>query len=408
MDITIDNLFAFLIMFALVVAFVSFVIPSTYLPFTTTEEHQLEDIAGGVMDKLLLTTGYPANWGNDITVPGSALTAFGLRKEGGEPYELDVNKILRICNSSTFAVPSALYVDPADTAQLLGLNGSVKYSFSIQISPALDITVESVSYYILKGNSGKNNYQVPSVIKLAVKNSEGRPASNADVSVIYLLMNVRTKAGQEDIAYMNYTCFTKVTDWSGQCTMNFTSFLEAVEAELKQAKSDLAKTSVALTVFAEYYGIRSTSSFPMDEVLTVLTGSIVDNYLIIDFPVDTLPNGARHMLNMCALGVPPLYIYLDYLHNETNGQAGMVINAGAKKHRVYALGQDIDEDVSFIYLPVKYQGNYYTVVIMRPPPLVAYQSGVPGGMKTSVLRKLVRIGPWHYVFTIAVWRGAEF
>jgi hypothetical protein len=405
MDITIDNLFAFGILLVVVFAFVGFVIPSTYLPFTTTKEHQLEDIAQGIMDKLLLTTGYPADWGNDITVPGSALTAFGLRKEGGEPYELDVNKILRICNSSTFTVPSTLYVDPADTARLLGLDGSVKYSFSIQISPALNITVESVSYYILKGNSGKNNSQVPSVIKLAVKNSEGRPASNANVSVIYLLMNVRTKAGEDDIAYMNYSCFTKVTDWSGQCTMNFTSFLEAVEADLKQAKSDLAKTSVALTVFAEYYGIKSTSSFPMDEVLTA---SIVGNYLIVDFPVDTLPNGARHMLNMCALGVPPLYIYLDYLHNETNGQAGMVINAGAKKHRVYALGQDIDEDVSFIYLAVKYRGSYYTAVIMRPPPSVVYQAGVPGGIKTSVLRRIVRIGPWHYVFTVAVWRGAEF
>jgi hypothetical protein len=402
MDITIDNLFAFGILFVLIFAFVGFVVPSTYLPFTTTKEHQLEDTAQAIMDKLLLTTGYPANWGNNITVPGSALTAFGLRKEGGEPYELDVNKILRISNSSTYSVPSTLYIDPATAAQLLGLNGSVKYSFSIQISPALNITAQTLSYYTLKGN--KNSSQVPSVIKLAVKNSESRVASNANVSVVFLLMNVRTQGNKEDVAYMNYTCLTKVTDWSGQCTMNFTSFLKAVEAELKQTKSDLAKTTVALTVFAEYYGIRSTSSFPMDEVLTA---SVVDNYLIVDYPID-LPNGARHMLNMCALGVPPLYIYLDYLHNETNGESGMVINKGAKKYRVYALGQDIDEDVSFIYLAVKYQGSYYAVVVMRPPPFVVYQSGVPGGIKTSVLSRIVRIGPWHYVFTVAVWREAEF
>lgn len=397
MDITIDNLFAFLIFLLLVITFLGYIVPSTYLSFTTTEQHQLEVIAEGTMDKFLLSTGDPLDWGKDITINASTLSAFGLRKNGGDVYELDIDKALRIANVGPAQLPTTVQIDSDTVSRLLGLREPRRYDYSLRIIPALNVSVRILANYSLKGTES-----VPSILAVTVLNPDGRPASNTNVTGLYLLMNARQK-GNDETVYMNYTYFTQVSNWEGKCNLNFTSWIKAVESDI--GSSQLKKTSTAVTIYGDYYGIRSTSSFALS---SALQGSIVGRYLIVEFPIEELPKGARQMQNATALSIPPYYVYLDYLHNETNGQSGMIVNAGSKKYRVYALGNDVDDDVSFIFVPVKYLGQYTAMTFMRPPINLGSQSATPGGVKTSVLRRLVRIGSWHYIVQITVWRQAQF
>ncbi len=397
MNITIDNIFAFLIFFVLILAFMGFIVPSTYLPFTTTEQHQLEEIARALLDKMLFGTGYPENWGSNLSASGSSLTAFGLHKAKGDSYQLDINKVLKISSQGAYQLPSTIQIPPEVVAQLLGMRGPRRYEFSVSITPALNI-----SYQILGNFSLDASTSVPALIAATVLNPDGRPAANANVTGLYLLMNVRKK-GQDEIVYLNYTYYSKVTNWEGKTTLNFTTYLKALKDQLKT--SELKRTISAMTLYAEYFGIRSVASSVMNQALF---GTMIDKYLIVDFPIDQLPRGARQMQNATALSIPPFYVYLDYLHNDTNGQSGMVINAGSKKYRVYELGQGVDEDVTFICVPVKYRGDYQAVIFMRPPVDVICQTGIPGQIKTSVLRRLVRIGSWHYILELMTWRSAEF
>ncbi|MGQ9597496.1 MAG: hypothetical protein ACUVQY_09735 [Thermoproteota archaeon] len=86
----------------------------------------------------------------------------------------------------------------------------------------------------------------------------------------------------------------------------------------------------------------------------------------------------------------------------------MVINRGAKNYRVYELTSGIDEDVTLLMLPVKYRGKYYLASFLRPPYSIICQTGMAqGNIKTSVLKRMVRIGSFHYTCEVRVWRWGE-
>jgi hypothetical protein len=397
MHVTIDNMFAFLILLLILVTFMGYIVPSAYLSFTTVKEHQLEEVAQAIMDKVLLSPGIPEDWGDILRVENSSqLSAFGLQKAGGEPYELDMDKVLRIINTGGEQLPETVQIDPWTIARLLGIEK--KYGLSIRIAPALNMSAKPLSYYDLKGG-----VTVPSVIKVTVKTPEGRPAISANVTGIYVLMIIQNEEG-EDVCYVDYVDRTSVANVDGCATIDFTDFLE----DAKTRVGNLQRSFSAAVIYADYYGIRAVNSSLLGET-DVLQGSTVDDYLIVRFPEGGvyIP-GARHLRNQTALANPPYYVYLSKLLNETNGESGMVVNRGAKDYRVYRVSNTIDEDVAFIMMPVKYLGRYYVVNFRRPPSTIICQIGMAGGnIKTSVLRRMVRIGSFHYVFEVRVWRWGE-
>ncbi|MBO3754449.1 MAG: hypothetical protein FGF53_06210, partial [Candidatus Brockarchaeota archaeon] len=322
--------------------------------------------------------------------------AFGLQKAGGEPYELDMDKVLRIVNTGIGQLPETVQIDPWTIARLLGVEN--KYGLSIRIMPALNLTATPLAYYDLKGG-----VMVPSVIKITVKTPEGRPAISANVTGIYVLMVIQ-KEGGEDVCYVDYLDKTSVVNPDGYATLDFSDFLE----DARDRVGNLQRSFSAAIIYADYYGIRAVNSSLLGET-DVLQGSTVGDYLIVRFPEGGayIP-GARHLKNQTALANPPYYIYLSRLLNETNGESGMVVNRGAKDYRVYRVSNTIDEDVAFIMMPVKYLGRYYVVNFRRPTSTTICQIGLASGnIKTSVLRRMVKIGSFHYVFEVRVWRWGE-
>jgi len=396
MHITLDNIFAFLILLLILITFMGYIIPSTYLSFTIVKEHQLEEVAQAVLDKVLLSPGIPGNWGDVLVVKsGDELLSFGIQKAGGEPYELDIDKVLRIINVGEGQLPPSIRIDAWTIARLLGLEN--KYGFSIIITPALNISMETLGHYSFKGS-----VQVPSVVEITVKTPEGRPAIGANATGIYAFIII-DKEHDEDISYVDHVYKTAVVNLDGKARLDFTDFLKAAETEV----SNLQKSFSALIVYADYYGVRSVNSSMLGDS-DILEEETVGDYLIVSLEGSFETPAARHLKNQTALANPPYYIYLSTFRNETDGESGMVINSGSKNHRVYRVTSTVDTNVAFMMMPVKYRGRYYVITFSRPPSTVICQTGrASGNIKTSVLRRIVRIGSFHYVFELRVWRWGE-
>jgi hypothetical protein len=396
MHVTIDNMFAFFILLLILVTFMGYIIPTAYLSFTTAREHQLEEVAQAIMDKVLLSTGIPEDWGDILKIQDSSqLLSFGLQKAGGEPYVLDMDKVLRMINIGGGQLPETVQIDAWTVARLLGLEN--KYGFSIRITPALNLTASVVGYYNFKGG-----VQVPSMVEVTVKTYEGRPAVSANLTGVYVFMIIDRDQGQ-DVCYVDYVFKTSPVRIDGRASLDFTDLLRDAETGVK----NIQKSFSALIVYADYFGIRAVNSSMLGET-DILNGTTVDDYLILSIEGSLEIPAARHLRNQTALANPPYYVYLSTFRNETNGESGLVINKGSKNYRVYRITSTIDEDVAFMMLPVKYRGKYYVATFYRPPSVTICQTGMASGnIKTSVLKRMVKIGSFHYVFEIRVWRWAE-
>ena len=420
MHVTIDNMFAFLILLLILVTFMGYIIPSAYLSFTTVKEHQLEEVAQAIMDKVLLSPGIPEDWGDILRVNDSSqLSAFGLQKAGGAPYELDVNKVLRIVSmnsSSKIMLPETIRIDPYTIARLLGLGH--EYGFSMKITPALNISFRVLEYYSFENGDLKD--PVPMKVEARVITPEGRPAIGANATGLFIFMTImKIKQGQgqpEEISYINSTYATSTVDLDGKAIFSFETFLKSLDKMLRERgeRGEIIKLEHACSaavVYADYYGIRTSRSEPLGNISGILKGTTVGKYLIVEYPIDGFPKGnegARQLENQTGLADPPYYVYTSTLQNDTNGQSGMVINKGAKKYRVYELSNAVDDDVSLIILPVKYLGNYTAILFFRNPYDLTCQVGLASGnIKTSVLRRMVKIGSFHYMFEVRVWRWGE-
>ncbi|MGB9760778.1 MAG: hypothetical protein ACPLZG_13190 [Thermoproteota archaeon] len=406
MQSAVDNLFSVIILFFIVTVGLLFLYPLFYVPKTEAKEHQLEDIAVATFNKIISTPGIPPDWGTDLSINASNLQAFGLAKANATlPYTLDINKILRITNSSSFSMPSTAYIDPETIAKLLGLRGENRYEFSITITPALNISYVPLSY--LNIGSQKNPDLIPTTFKVTVTNYAGKPAANANVTITYVLVVVETKGQSQDVYYYNTTSVTALTDWSGEVMINATVWVSQVLSAYN--KNNLKRAALTVLITAWYNGIRSMMPYAYKNGSNLLYASTLGNYLFLLYPAELIPSGAFQVTYSALEFVPPIYVYPDYITNQTNGNAGQIINRGSKKYRVYQLDHAVEDDVALLLVPAKYTGNYYNIIAFRVPYVMSFSTGKPGGgIKTVVLESLVKIGSYDYLFRLTMWRSGEY
>jgi hypothetical protein len=403
MQSIVDNLFAVIILFFIVSVGLLFLYPLFYVPNTEAKEHQLEDVAVATFNKIVSTTGTPQDWGSALSINASNLKAFGFAKANASiPYTLDLNKILRITNSSSFPMPSTAYIDSETVAKLLGLRGENRYEFSITITPALNISYTPLNSFNV-GSQGNPEY-IPTEFKVKVINYAGKPAANANVTITYVLVIVKNN-GQNDVYSYNVTSVTALTDWNGETTISATTWV----SNIINQNQNLRHAALTVLITAWYNGIRSMMPYAYNNGSNLLYASTLGNYLFLLYPSDLVPSGAFQITNSALEFVPPIYVYPDHITNQTNGNAGQVINQGSKKYRVYQLDHTVEEDVALLLVPAKYTGNYYNIVAFRVPYVMSFCTGKPGGgIKTVVLENLVKIGSYDYLFKLTMWRSGEY
>ncbi len=400
-----DYLMAGILIISLIFFSLNLIIPTVHVSLQHIHEQQLQPFTERVFDKILLSTGLPGNWGSDFTVDENSLEGFGLSSnlELGnltEFYLLDADKVQRIVNE----VDNLYYIPTSTISSLLGLtfqddsgNEHLKYGFRLRIVPALNITITVLGTYQIKG------VEKPCYFNVTVKNYEGKPAPNADVTGIYLV-GFAKKQGQDESADYFSGVLTNKTDWRGMCTLNFHEIIDEINIK---APGQFKKVGIYLLIYADYFGLKSFSTwYQADDVLDAL---VIGDKLVITFPVEkVLPNSARFLKG--AIGIRDKAPYVTVIPMDEDK---IIINKGGKNYYVYNLTR-LDPSINTIAIMASVavgqgQGRIYRFIASPYPRTVDYIStSTPStGMKIAVLKRIVRIGEFTYYSELSLWRIAE-
>ncbi|MEM0345686.1 MAG: hypothetical protein QW189_07220 [Thermofilaceae archaeon] len=180
----------------------------------TVKAEQLYTVAERLIDKILLTPGYPENWGADLLLDHEVMD-FGLALAGAKtPYIVDPDKVMRLANLTTY--PNPVPISAERIAELLGIKG--EYGFRLEMKPMIRIRVEALDV-----NDG-----LPSTFIVNVVNWQGIALPNARVTGIYVIVYVPVGVGagqenkQDRAESENPLVESCLTDSLGTCTLRFT------------------------------------------------------------------------------------------------------------------------------------------------------------------------------------------
>ncbi|WP_288007739.1 hypothetical protein, partial [Thermofilum sp.] len=239
----------------------------------TTHEEQLYTIAERVMDKLILTPGYPVDWGTNIQVTPDTLQDFGLALYSAHmPYIVDPDKVMRLANLST--LPNPLLLNTTRLAQLLNLEG---YGFRLRIRPMLIVNITPTDYYPY------HTYRFMSRFEIAVSNYYGLGIPNANITAMYVVVQVQPGAGNNkgDVELKNIFTKTCLTDPVGRCTLDFTKDLQGF------LKGQVKWFFPFLIVRAEWQGFVSVAGYGSTSTGEApAQGYIIGNYVFLNRTID--------------------------------------------------------------------------------------------------------------------------
>lgn len=140
---TYEYIFSAVIIVAVLLAGVLLVGITPQSTINTSEIDQLKMVAQKVMTQLVLSPGYPLDWGSNIKVKGTDLATIGLAYYSNftsMAYSLDPDKAQRLhSNLKGHQLLRDLYVPPEKMLELLNLGR--EYGVKIEFIPSLNIKV---------------------------------------------------------------------------------------------------------------------------------------------------------------------------------------------------------------------------------------------------------------------------
>lgn len=193
------------------------------VPTRTTETvkaEQLFTVAERLMDKILLTPGYPEDWGSAI-LPEEEITDFGLALAGATaPYVVDPDKVMRLANLLPFPNPAPISAERI--AELLGIKG--EYGFRLEMRPMITARVETID----------RTGDLASKFRIQVINWYGVGLPNAYVLGTYVVATAERGVGKgqsnkaEEVPKFSKMC---VTDSLGYCILDFSDDVDNLKGK---------------------------------------------------------------------------------------------------------------------------------------------------------------------------------
>jgi hypothetical protein len=381
----------------------------------TTYEEQLYTVAERVMDKIILTPGYPVDWGTNIQVTPDTIQDFGLALYSAHmPYIVDPDKVMRLANLST--LPNPLLLNTTRLAQLLNLEG---YGFRLRIRPMLIVNITPTDYYPY------HTYRFMSRFEIAVSNYYGLGIPNANITAMYVVVQVQPGAGNNkgDVELKNIFTKTCLTDPVGRCTLDFTNDLQ-----------DFLKGQVKwffpfLIVRAEWQGFVSVAGYGSTSTGEApAQGYIIGNYVFLNRTIDITyinkgnKNAGAVLVKDDLLQVVPEY--QDLLNfttvtwcRDASGNyrdddplcnnAGRVLPS-AKQWYLVGYVQYVEPLSSHIFIFAQFRGNPVAIVISRLPNIdIAYGGKTALPANSVTLRRVCTIYSYPYVVELTIWRRVE-
>ena len=169
---SIDTFFACSLMTLLVLtAMVG--LSTTLFPYVEeSTESNFEERCLQLAKHIILTAGYPSNWGENATV---ILQSFGLAEEG-EAYALNVDKVSRLNPENAYALSYVEILDCLKVSDVV-FQISVKPVFNIQVNMTSYYEAENETIYTFEINITKYGLPIPVFVKYYIV-TEGYVDSN--------------------------------------------------------------------------------------------------------------------------------------------------------------------------------------------------------------------------------------
>jgi len=252
-----EYLFTAVIIFAILTASAILVSRMPQPSLNVSEKEQLKTAAQKIMTQLTLNPGNPPDWGGNLTVDSTDLTAFGLAKYGEitrGAYILDPDKVQRLNEN----MPQNLYIPPDRVIELLNLGR--EYGIKLEFIPALIVTVTTETN--------------PNSITVYVNVTSDRnmwPIANANVTArIFYLYNQQ----------INKTpIITNSTDINGQCIITF---------------NGVSSEDALLALVVDHYGIHVVKTYALNGALT--QAFFLGNHLILNASLSIISNTAYQII----------------------------------------------------------------------------------------------------------------
>ncbi|MEZ0345638.1 MAG: hypothetical protein ABWK01_03730 [Infirmifilum sp.] len=385
-------------------------------------EEQLYTVAERVMDKIVLTPGYPEDWGTNILVTPDTLKDFGLALSGSRtPYILDPDKVMRLANLTT--LPNPLLLNSSRLADILAL--SRDYGFRLVMRPALNIGIEVAQWY-----QAKNKLYYPATLKVNLTNYYGMGVPNANITVMYAI--VRVSPGNEKQGQVEErTIFVRggLTNAVGVCYIDFTSDLQSYFSS-PGSTSDKWYFPIIIA-HANWQGYTSVAGYaPTGDKSPSVEAYIIGNYLFVNRTVEVVEiirgqgnanSGAVHVKDDLLQAVP---IYGDLLNftsvqwcRDSSGNfrndnplcnvAGSVLPSARQWYLIGYISY-VEPLSSYVFVFAKWRGNPVAIVVNRIPVIdISFGGGNARPANSVTLRRLATLYTYPYVVELTIWRKVE-
>lgn len=398
---------------------VSFVVTYEVMqPASGVYHERIYTVAERLMDKIVLTTGIPVDWGTNIGVGPSNLTDFGLALNGTRnPYEIDPDKVMRLANLTS--LPNPLLMNTTRLAQLLGIER--QYGFRLKIKPMLNILITPIEWYNVR-----NRYVYPSVLEVSVSNYFNIGIPNVNVTGMYVIVKVSPGVGnQGQIELKTIFVQSNVTDVQGNCILNYYSQLRDYFEQ-----NNINKWYFAfLIVHVNWYGFVSVAGYSCtSQGDAPVQGYIIGNYIFVSRDVN-VTNIGRGGGNAGAVlvedellqAVPEYSELLNFTTvtwcRDSNGQfrnddplcnaAGRVLPSATQWYLIGHI-EYIEKLSSHVFVFAQYRGNPIAIVINRIPSIdIVYGSKQATPANSVTIRRIVHLYNYPYIVELTVWRIAE-
>ncbi|MEM4811192.1 MAG: hypothetical protein QXS92_04695 [Thermofilum sp.] len=374
-------------------------------PLRTAENvkaEQLFTVAERLMDKILLTPGYPYDWGSNTLITQENLTDFGIALAGAAaPYIVDPDKVMRLANLSI--LPNPMPVDAEKIAELLGIKG--KYGFRLEMKPLITARVNTTGW---TGN-------IASRFEVQVVNFYGVGLPNAKVSGLYVVALLKGGAGQaidlDELKSFSRSC---VTDAIGFCTLDYSGDVSSLRVGGGQFPSTF------LVLHINWEGFVSVVGYSPDIGGSPVSGYIIGSNVFIERPEDAAP-GAVIVKDEIVQVVPQYSILLEptdviWCRSMPNDPewchevAGNVLPSRRRQGVNYLIGKVVYLEMlsSHVIIFGKWRGDWRAIVISRIPEIdISFGPTSAQPVNAVTLTRIAQIYNYPYVVRLTVWRWSE-
>ena len=385
----------------------------------TVKEEQLYNVAERLMDKILLTPGYPPDWGANFT---SDLSDFGLALNGTRtPYVVDPDKVMRLANLSV--IPNPLLINSSRIADLLGIKDD--YGFRLEMKPLLSANIEPLSFYDIPGQDVSD---IPILYEVNVTNWYDIGVPNANVTGMLVIMKIKpNELGNLEEAQKKVFVVYNYTDALGRCILDFRVYESAINNFIGNRGNGRGSGAVHwiyhfLIIHINWKGFVSVHGYSALYRVdthhghvgkTILTGYIIGNYIFINKTITTPGNGGGAILTKDEVveAIPEYQSLLTVTDVEWLSQNQPPPWPGlTRPWERYRVGKIkyIEKLSSHVFLPAMWEGVPVVVVFSRIPSIdISYGTSAAMPANSVTITRVAHIYNYPYLVKLTVWRKAE-